>query len=117
MATTQELRDEKSAYWDSSHKIGWDKIEGPMPVTTILIGLPGSGKTTFLSNHFEHFLDESFDDFHGGSLDGTGAFKQSRYYEALKRRLQDGKDCLISDIEYCRRERLTAVEEGYGVCP
>jgi predicted kinase len=42
-----------------------------MPVTTILIGLPGSGKTTFLSNHFEYFPDESFDDFHGGSLDGT----------------------------------------------
>jgi GTPase SAR1 family protein len=99
-------------YRDSSNKIDGDTIEGQMPVTTILIGLPGSGKTTFLSNHFEHFPDESFDDFHGGSLDGTGAFKQSRYYEALKRRLQEGKDCLISDIEYCRRERLTAAEEG-----
>jgi hypothetical protein len=83
-----------------------------MPVTTILIGLPGSEKTTFLSNHFEHFPDESFDDFHGGSLDGTGAFKQSRHYDALKRRLQEGKDCLVSDVEYCRGERLTAAEDG-----
>jgi hypothetical protein len=84
-----------------------------MPVVTIVIGLPGSGKTTFLRIQFaDHFPNGCFDDFHGGSLDGTGAFAQSRHYETLKRKLREGRDCVISDVEYCRSDRLMAVEEG-----
>ena len=83
------------------------------PIVTILIGLPGSGKSTLLR---ERFGDEAsvcyLDDFHGGSLDGTGAFTQSRYYATLRRCLQQSRDCVISDVEYCRNERLIAFEEG-----
>ena len=83
-----------------------------MPVATILIGLPGSGKTTFLNNQSEYHPDVCFDDFHGESLDGTGAFAQSRHYKTLKGKLREGRDCIISDIEYCKYERMTKAEEG-----
>jgi hypothetical protein len=84
-----------------------------IPKVTIVIGLPGSGKTTYLNDHFSDRLPNGFfDDFHGGSLDGTGAFATSRHYEALKRKLKECQDCVISDIEYCRSERLRAAEEG-----
>ena len=84
-----------------------------MPSVTILIGLPGSGKSTLIK---ERSVGDSshccFDDFHGGSLDGTGAFTQSRHYETLKELLHQGLDCVIADIEYCRASRLTEAERG-----
>ncbi len=83
------------------------------PKVTILVGLPGSGKTTYLNSQFPGDLQNcAFDDFHGGSLDGTGTFGKSRHYETLKKRIQEGRDCVIADIEYCRSERLKAAEEG-----
>jgi adenylate kinase family enzyme len=84
-----------------------------IPKVVIVIGLPGSGKTTYSKAHFANRLpNDLFDDFHGGSLDWTGAFAKSRHYEALKKKLEEGQDCVISDIEYCRSERLRAAEEG-----
>jgi len=80
---------------------------------TILIGLPGSGKTTYLQSGLANLpLERCFDDFHGNSLDGTGTFTKSRHYVRLKEYLQSGIDCLISDIEYCRSDRLLDAERG-----
>jgi|ERR1017187_1913977 hypothetical protein len=84
-----------------------------MPIVTILIGLPGAGKTTLLKGRpVDHAWSKQFDDFHGDSLDGSGAFPQSQYYVELKKELGEGRNCLISDIEYCKSERLAAAEEG-----
>lgn len=83
-----------------------------MPVATILIGLPGSGKSTLLKNQREYHSDECFDDFHGSSMDGTSAFAQSRHYRTLHEKLRSGRDCILSDIEYCRQERMLLAEEG-----
>jgi hypothetical protein len=84
-----------------------------MPIATILIGLPGSGKTTLLEGQpADHPWGKHFDDFHGDSLDGSGAFPQSQYYVELKKELREGRNCLISDIEYCNSDRLADTEEG-----
>lgn len=83
------------------------------PTVTILIGLPGSGKTNFLSEGFPSMPREHcFDDFHGNSLDNSPTFTQSKHYQSLKELLREGADCLISDIEYCRAERLLDAERG-----
>jgi|ERR1035438_8504276 hypothetical protein len=83
------------------------------PTVTILIGLPGSGKTTYLDRELPtHLRDCCFDNFHECSLDNTGTFIRSRSYEKLKVLLRDGMNCLISDIEYCRTERLLDAEEN-----
>jgi hypothetical protein len=83
------------------------------PTVTILIGLPGSGKTTYLD---QGFLTQNrnccFDNFHENSLDNTGTFTQSRHYETLRKLLRDGMDCLISDIEYCCTGRLLDAEQN-----
>jgi hypothetical protein len=80
-------------------------------MVTILIGLPGSGKTTFLTDASTGRLrDNCFDDFHGGSLDGTPAFLKSKDYEELKQKLWENQECVISDIEYCRSERLKSAQ-------
>jgi len=81
-------------------------------IVNILIGLPGSGKSTYLAQHLSDYPDSAFDDFHGGSSDNSTAFKKSRHYDSLCRKLRDGKNCIISDIEYCRANRLADAEEG-----
>lgn len=74
-----------------------------MPQTvTILVGLPGSGKSRFL----EHRAEVVFDDFHAGAFQDSPAFTASRCYLALKDALKRGNDCIIADIAYCAVERL-----------
>lgn len=80
-----------------------------MPQTvTILVGLPGSGKSTFLKKSAE----TSFDDFHAGAFRDSSEFKASRHYQALRNELQGGKNCIIADIAYCDAERLRLAEDG-----
>jgi hypothetical protein len=79
-------------------------------IVTILVGLPGSGKTTFLKQRVE----KAFDDFHGGAFRDSPAFTASRWYQELKNELQSGRDCIISDIAYCASDRLRAAEDGLG---
>jgi len=84
-----------------------------MPVVTILIGLPGSGKTTLLDGpSADHPWGKPFDDFHGGAIDDSPAFAKSKHYISLKEELSSGRNCLISDIEYCRDNRLMDAEQG-----
>src|ERR1039457_2222600 len=86
------------------------------PTVTILIGLPGSGKTTYLEQKYPvHKRNCCFDNFHENSLDNTGTFTQSRHFETLKQLLRDGINCLISDIEYCRTKRLQDAEQSLKV--
>ena len=75
---------------------------------TILVGLPGSGKTTFLDSRSERI----FDDFHGNAFGDSPDFSASRHYSDLGRAIEDGYDCIISDIAYCEESRLLATEEG-----
>jgi hypothetical protein len=83
-----------------------------MPQTvTILVGLPGSGKTTFLKQRAE----KAFDEFHGGAFRDSPAFTASRCYQELKDELHSGRDCIISDIAYCASDRLRAAENGLNL--
>ena len=75
---------------------------------TILVGLPGSGKTWFLKQH----SDVVFDDFHACAFRNSPAITASRHYGALRNALQQGKNCIIADIAYCSEDRLQAVQDG-----
>jgi len=84
------------------------------PKVTILIGLPGAGKSKYLDANFHDYClsHRSFDDFHKDAKGDSTAFDQSQSYEPLKKKLQEGKDCVISDVEYCRCHRLTQAKEA-----
>lgn len=75
-----------------------------MQKTTFLIGLPGSGKTTYLAQRKEFFGDALICDDYRKS--GGSEFAQSLYYEDLIEALSGGRDVVIADIAYCRKERL-----------
>lgn len=84
-----------------------------MPRITILIGLPASGETTHLKTNFASlYPNNCFDDFHSRSMDGTRVFNKSRCHEDLMKKIKNGEDCIISDVEYCREWRLLEAESG-----
>ena len=80
-----------------------------MPQTvTFLVGLPGSGKSSFLKQRAEVV----FDDFHAGAFRDSPAFTASRCYLPLRDALQRGDDCIVADIAFCTVERLQAAHNG-----
>jgi predicted kinase len=81
-----------------------------MPKVYVVIGFPGSGKSTYLKTQLGQL--PSTDDYYAGSLDGTFAFHKGRDYEKIKQALSRGEDYAISDIEFCKPERLTEVEKA-----
>ncbi|MFA5211355.1 MAG: AAA family ATPase [Patescibacteria group bacterium] len=73
---------------------------------TIIIGLPGSGKTTFIKNNFKKLENILIcDDFHKSSSNHTHNFTDSRYYLKLKDALSMNKNIVLSDIAWCKKER------------
>lgn len=71
---------------------------------TFIIGLPGSGKTTYIKNHFKNAI--VFDDFHKDAKNNSPLFKMSANYLPTIKALIDGKECVIADVEFCRPENL-----------
>lgn len=72
---------------------------------TIIIGLPGSGKSTYLT---QKYMDEIvFDDYHKYN---KKSFEKSIYYSDFLKALKKEKDIILSDISYCRSGKLKEVE-------
>ncbi len=71
----------------------------------IIIGLPGSGKSTYLA---QKYINEIvFDDFHKYN---KKLFEESIYYSDFLAALQKEKKIVLSDISYCRSEKLNNIE-------
>jgi predicted kinase len=84
-----------------------------MQTINIIIGLPGSGKTTYIKNTFEGFDDVVIcDDYHKSSYNRSHEFTDSIYYQDLEQALKNGKNVVISDIAWCRLERKVLLEEN-----
>lgn len=89
-----------------------------MATLTIIVGMPGAGKTNKLSDIKNKRKDGFFvDDF---MKDSTiyGDFKTSIYYQELIRNLNHDIDCVIADVqfsfEYLRNRMETLVKKE---CP
>jgi len=80
---------------------------------TIIIGLPGSGKTTYIKNNLEKFKDTIIcDDYYKSSYNHSHNFEDSIYYQDLRRALEDGKSVILSDIAWCKFERRILLEKN-----
>ncbi|MFA4930400.1 MAG: hypothetical protein WC570_00835 [Patescibacteria group bacterium] len=68
-----------------------------------IVGLPGSGKTSIV-NELSSQGYSVFDDYKAGAVNDDSAFNMSQHYSSLMKQLEEGKDCAILDIDFCREE-------------
>jgi predicted kinase len=78
-----------------------------MPRLIIVIGLTGSGKTTYLEKiKANGEIDYMFDDFHACAAGNSHKIEASKYFNKLSSCLSDRKNCAIADIEFCKLDHL-----------
>lgn len=81
---------------------------------TIIVGLPGSGKSHLLQEFQRAVPGLIADDYMARSLGDRPGFEYSRYRTCLVEALSIGKDCAVSDITFCRAERRDEFAQSIG---
>lgn len=77
-----------------------------MQIITIIIGLPGSGKTTYIQNNFGDLYNTIIcDDYHKSTPSRSHNFIDSLYYSDLNKALSANKNIVLSDIAWCKKDR------------
>jgi predicted kinase len=69
----------------------------------LIAGLPGSGKTTYLSRMSQNGW-VIFDDFKALAFDDCSKFRGSQKLPHLIRALLEGCRCAVADIDFCKME-------------
>src|SRR5437016_2437846 len=81
-----------------------------MAKVILVIGLPGSGKTHYLRHVAGYTGARDFDDFKANAFNDNPDFRSARRFGELLADLWRGRDCIISDIDFCRPESLSEAE-------
>jgi hypothetical protein len=75
------------------------------PTITLAVGLPGSGKSTYIASLLRNQPDLFVaHDFKKETRDGTAQFTSSRHFEELIAALRSGRDAALDDIGFCHPE-------------
>lgn len=80
-----------------------------MQKITIIIGLPWSWKSTYISNNSWFSKAIICDDYHKSSMNHSREFNDSIYFSDIKHGLIQKKDLVLADIAWCKKERLEAI--------
>jgi predicted kinase len=78
---------------------------------TIIVGLPGAGKSSRIKKLQQSVLGICVEDFHGKAFEDSKEVRNSRHFFALIDALRAGRDCVIADIAFCDPERLNRLKE------
>ena len=79
----------------------------------VIIGLPGSGKTTYLKDHEKEFGDALIcDDYYKSAPGRIVECRGSAYYPDLKKALENGRNVVIADIVFCEDEMRKEMQDG-----
>ncbi|MBN9521509.1 AAA family ATPase [bacterium] len=84
-----------------------------MATLTVVVGLPGSGKSRVLDAVREACSGVVADDYHAGALDGSPAVTMAPEYPALVRALRAGRDCAVADIAFTDTGRRLELERVF----
>jgi predicted kinase len=79
-------------------------------IILVLVGLPGSGKTT-LSEKLEAEGWLVFDDYKANAIDDCSHFRKSKHFESLLVSLHAGRNCVVADVDFCKAEARTEAEQ------
>jgi|SRR5580658_6945634 hypothetical protein len=79
---------------------------------TIIVGLPGAGKSTEVKRMRPSITGLCIEDFHANAMQDSPAVKDSRHYRALIEALQGGHDCVAADIAFCDPKRRMNFEQA-----
>ena len=86
-----------------------------MSKVTLLIGLPGSGKTTYFNTYLSSKVDFIFEDWMGWdvwfrSVPPKNKFNEEPRYNALINRLNNNEYVVLSSIRFCNHKFLCKAE-------
>ena len=81
-----------------------------MAKLTIVVGLPGSGKSTYIQRHKSAFTGIAIEDFHKGAFNNSPKVVDSKHFNELIANLNSNKDCIIADIAYCDEQKRCELE-------
>lgn len=78
---------------------------------TVVVGLPGAGKSTRVNAMRSSVSGECFDDFHANALHNSPLVEDSRHYSTLLGNIRAGSECVITDIAFCDPARRANLQQ------
>ncbi len=79
---------------------------------TVVVGLPGAGKSTRVKKIRCSVTGLCIEDFHANARRDSSSVKDSIHYQALIEALRAGHDCVVADIAFCEELRRNNLIEA-----
>ena len=76
----------------------------------VVIGLPGSGKSHLVRDLHKKYCAFAVEDYMKDSIKGLPQLTKSQHHNKLMCSLREGRNCVIADIEFCKRCRRDELE-------
>jgi len=73
-----------------------------MAKVIFIAGLPGSGKSSYIIKNYPKDKYAVYDDYKCGATDLN--FNSSLHFEKLMENLNNERDCVVADIDFCKAE-------------
>jgi predicted kinase len=83
-----------------------------MPTLIVIAGLPGSGKS-FLIQEMKSSASPpalAVTDYMENSIGNSRKLKDSQHHADLMKKLAEGKDCVIADVQFVRQDKQQELE-------